>query len=146
MYDMSSEVFDFSVPLNLQPRLTDDNRPYWEAAGRGRFKVPHCRACGRKYFPISPRCPDCLSDDIDFESVEPKASIASWVRYRKMYYPWTAEAMPYLVALLDVVPGVRLPMLMRPQPRRDPRIGEQVDITFMRLNETITLPICTLSE
>jgi uncharacterized protein len=143
---MSSELFNFPVPSNLQPRLTDDNRPYWEAARNGQLKVPHCRACDRKYFPISPRCPECLSDDIDFVSVQPKASIASWVRYQKKYYPWTEEVMPYVVALLDVVPGVRLPMLMRPQPRRDPRIGDQVDITFMPISDTITLPVCALTD
>jgi len=140
---MDTYAFEFPVPDNLLPRMTPDNAPYWQAAARDQLVMPHCEGCGRAFFPLSPRCPGCLSDRITFNPVVHEGRISSWVRYRKSYYPWTEGVTPYVVALLDIVPGVRLPMLMHPAPQGDPEIGGKVKITFLAVGNNQKLPVCS---
>lgn len=135
----------FRPPESLLPRRTPDNAAYWEAAAAHRFVVPTCGACRRDFFPLSPRCPHCLSDEVGTRAPEAAGTVASWIRYRKAYYPWVEAHLPYVGVLVDVVPGVRIPMLAWPTPARDPRIGERVEIGFLDVQEGVSLPVVRLA-
>lgn len=130
---------------HLLPRPTPDNADYWSAAAEHRFVLPHCAACRRDFFPVSPRCPHCLSDQVEWRAPQPCGTVASWIRYRKAYYPWVEAHLPYVGILVDVVPGVRIPMLAWPTPTRDPKVGERVEITFLDIREGVSLPVCRLA-
>lgn len=123
-----------------------DNLAYWTAAAEGKFVVPTCAGCKRDFFPISPRCPHCLSNNVEWRAPDAGATVASWIRYRKAYYPWVEQHLPYLGILVDVVPGVQIPMLAWPTPTRDPRIGDRVEISFLEVEEGVSLPVCRLLE
>jgi len=131
---------------NLLPRRTPDNAGYWSAAAEHRFVVPHCGDCKRDFFPVSPRCPHCISDKVEWRAPAPAGTVASWIRYRKAYYPWVEAHLPYVGILVDVVPGVRIPMLAWPTPTRDPKIGDRVEISFLDVAEGVSLPVCRLAE
>ncbi len=137
---------DFCPPESLLPRRTPDNAGYWDAAARHHFVVPHCGNCGRDFFPVSPRCPHCLSNQVQWRAPHAGGTVASWIRYRKAYYPWVEAHLPYVGLVVDVVPGVRIPMLAWPTPTRDPKIGDRVEIGFLDVREGVSLPVCRLVD
>lgn len=51
-----------------RPKLvpTTETRPFWEGCAQGVLPLAHCAECGRISFPPRPRCPDCLSDRLDW--------------------------------------------------------------------------------
>ena len=44
------------------PRITADNRPFWEAARRHELALQRCDDCARFRYPPAPVCPECLSE------------------------------------------------------------------------------------
>lgn len=54
-----------SQPFRVLPRLTDENRHFWTGGERGQLCVLRCQACGYWIHPPSPRCPQCLSKELE---------------------------------------------------------------------------------
>ena len=94
------------LPATL-PSVTPANQHFWDHARRGVLALPHCRACGNVWFPPSPRCPNCLSEDIEFLATSGRARLWSWIVIHRQYFKDFSP--PYLVAFVELEAG---PMLM----------------------------------
>ena len=75
---------EYTKPL---PRITDDNRPFWDATKRHELRVQRCSACGRFRYPPAPVCPDCLSEDTQWTRVSGRGTISTFVVVHKVYFP-----------------------------------------------------------
>jgi uncharacterized protein len=60
------------------PVPTQETRPFWEAAARGKLSLPRCDRCGELLFPPPPRCPRCLSDDLRWSELSGSGRLRSW--------------------------------------------------------------------
>ena len=82
--------------------------PFWEAARRGRLVIQRCGGCRR--FIHYPRvvCPSCLSHDLAFEEASGRGSIYSFTWAHRPAGRAFADALPYLVVLVELEEGVRL--------------------------------------
>ena len=47
------------------PQINDDNRAFWTGGRDGELRIVRCQDCGYYVHPPSPRCPRCLSDDVE---------------------------------------------------------------------------------
>jgi len=94
------------VPATL-PEITPANRGFWDHARRGILALPACRACGHVWFPPSPGCPRCLSQDVEFRATSGRAKLWSWIVMHRQYFKDFPP--PYLVAFVELESG---PMLM----------------------------------
>lgn len=92
----------YDKPLPAIDALT---RPYWEHARAHRLAVQRCAACGDRHFPPSPVCPACLSEQQDWEVVSGRASLLSWCRFHRAYWPGWRDELPYDVCIVRLEEG-----------------------------------------
>ena len=94
-----------TLPL---PDITDMTRPYWDGLAEGNLPYQTCGACGHAWLPARERCPDCLSDQVDWIAASGAGSIVSWVVYHSAYAPHLQDKIPYNVAIVELDEGPRL--------------------------------------
>jgi len=88
------------------PAITDFSKAYWQGTVHNELRLSHCRNCEHVWLPPSPRCPRCLSADLDTVTASGRAKLWSWVvmhrQYLKQFPP------PYVVALVELEEGPTL--------------------------------------
>jgi uncharacterized OB-fold protein len=52
--------------------------PFWAAAERGVLLLARCSRCDRIPYPPRPRCPECLSDALNWVELSGRASLNGW--------------------------------------------------------------------
>jgi len=91
----------------MMPTPTPDTVPFWDAAKEGRLVVQFCLACERHYFYPRDHCPTCGSADVEWRAVSGRGRLVSYViNHRPM--PPTEDGAPLVIALVELVEGVRL--------------------------------------
>ena len=86
--------------------VTDETRPYWEAAAAGRLLLPECRACdGLIWYPRN-FCPTCLGTDVTWVQASGRGTVYSFTRVlRGGAFPEVAE---YVLAYVELAEGPRV--------------------------------------
>ena len=82
---------DYAKPL---PRVTADNRPFWEAARRHALALERCDDCGHFRYPPAPVCPECLSERATWTPVSGRGVVTTFVVVHKPYFPSFAADLP----------------------------------------------------
>src|SRR3990172_12506423 len=122
------------------PRITAENRPYWEAARRGELKLQRCDECGQFRYPIAPVCPFCLAERFTWTGLSGRGTVSTWIVFHKVFFPAFAERMPYNVAHVALEEGPRLTTNVLECRNEDLYMGMPVEVCFERVNDEITLP------
>lgn len=128
---------DYAKPL---PRVTPENRPFWEAARRHQLALQRCTACQRVWYPPGPVCPDCLSGDFAWERLSGRGMIASWVVFHKAYFPAFTGEIPYAVVQVELEEGPRLTANLVGVANEDIRVGLPVEVVFDDVTAEVSLP------
>jgi hypothetical protein len=128
---------DYAKPL---PTLTDENRPFWEAARAGRLSLQRCDSCAHFRYPISPFCPRCLSADFAWTPVSGRGSVFSYIVFHKAYHPGFKVELPYNVALVQLEEGPRMYSNIVGTPNDQVRVGDAVEVVFDRATDEVTIP------
>lgn len=93
-----------------RPEPDPDSRAYWDACRKHRLIVQYCSNCKTPRFPPGPVCSVCGSTERFWKEASGRGRIFSWIVVR---HPVPAEIfaaeVPYVVALIDLEEGVRLP-------------------------------------
>jgi len=108
------------------------SRPYWEGLRRDELRVQRCRGCGAHQWGPEWICHRCHSFDLGWEAVEGRGRVYSWQRPWHPVHPALKDQGPYLVVLVELpqAGGVRMLGNLLGAPRRDPVIGEAVEVVF----------------
>lgn len=122
------------------PILTEHNRPFWQAAAEHRLVMPCCNACGKVFYPIGPVCPDCFSLDLGWKQVSGRGKISSFVVYRQAFFAFFKDKLPYAVVQVELEEGPRYNGNMFGIAPADLRIGMDVEVTFEKISDEVTLP------
>ena len=77
---------------------------YWEALGRGEFRLCRCAGCSRWMWPAHFRCGECGSWDQEWVAVDPEGVVYSWTRtwYAFDRTKERAGDLPYVVVLAEI--------------------------------------------
>jgi Predicted nucleic-acid-binding protein containing a Zn-ribbon len=118
-----------------------DTAPFWEGCLAGRLVIQRCTECGAKRFPPSAFCPGCTSANVEWLPVSGKARLYSWivVRHpipRDIY----AADVPYVVALVDLDEGGRMPTNLVEVDPDAVFAGMVLEVVFDRVTDAIALP------
>ena len=94
----------------LLPVPDSVSAPYWEGCRRRELLIQRCAACGSFRFPPAPLCPHCRSRETQWVRASGRGKVYSWI---VVVHPvpreiW-ADKVPYVVALVELKEGVRLP-------------------------------------
>jgi uncharacterized OB-fold protein len=129
-------------PERAVPAVTDLTRPFWDAARNGRLAIQRCADCGYYNHPPKALCDRCNAARLAFEDVAGTGTIWSYTVMHQKSVAGFEESVPYLTALveLDEQPMLLLTTNLPGLESEAVKIGEQVKVTFQRLNDEITLP------
>ena len=122
------------------PRVTADNRPFWEAARRHQLALQRCADCGRFRYPPAPVCPECLSERREWTPVSGRGTISTFVVFHQRYFASFADAIPYNVIQVRLDEGPRLTANLVDIPNGEIRIGMRVEVVFDDVTPEISLP------
>ena len=117
-----------------------DSAPFWEGCRQHKLLLQRCAACGHLRFPPSGMCPHCRSTQSDWIAATGRGRLYSWIVIR---HPIPREIygndVPYVVALVDLEEGVRIPTNMDCAP--DVLVGDMpVEVVFDDVTPDLTLP------
>src|SRR6266446_4474930 len=95
----------YAKPL---PRITPDNRPFWDATRRHQLALQRCADCTRFRYPPAPVCPECLSDRAEWTAVSGRGVVSTFVVFHQRYFTSFAPDIPYNVVQVQLDEGPRL--------------------------------------
>jgi len=122
------------------PEVTDDLAPFFAAAREGRLVVERCKRCDRRRFPPRPICSECLGRDAEWVSSSGRGKVVSFNVMHQVYHPGFAAEVPYAVVLVELEDGGRMLSNVVDCPLDRLTIGLDVEVTFERVSDEITLP------
>ncbi len=87
------------------PRVIDPYAErFWAFTEQQELRLQRCGECGRFRWPPGPVCDQCLSEDYAWEEVSGRATLLSWVIYRRQYFPEYPDPHTVLMVELDEGP------------------------------------------
>lgn len=120
-----------------------DTRDWWQGTKEHKYLVRQCRKCAHKWFPPSPMCSACNSDDVGWFETSGKGTIHSYTVIQKAVHPAFAQAAPYVVALIELE-GCAYPdggavrtVGVLIDPEEDAAIGLPVQVQFEPTGELV---------
>lgn len=128
------------IPL---PAIDGDSRPYWQGTAQGELRIQRCAACQRHVFYPRAICPHCGSDQLAWITTAGEGVIYSFTVVHQAYGPFAAQ-LPFVVALVDLVEGVRMMTRITGSPPAAVRIGQRVRVVYERITDDVTLPYFAL--
>ncbi len=125
---------------SLRPQVTPDNSFFWAGAALGELRIQRCASCGALRHPPGPMCPACgVPGDGGYVVAAGTGEVFSYVVHH--HPPVPGKKLPMVVALVQLPEGVRMVGEM-PGVRPDVvRIGLPVRVTFVQVDEDLTLPV-----
>jgi uncharacterized OB-fold protein len=122
----------------LRPVISHDTAFFWEGTAAGELRVQHCPSCGALRHPPGPMCPSCGAEKPDYIIASGRGEIFSFVVHH--HPPVPGRALTFVVALVELIEGVRmLGELIEVDPAAV-TIGMPVQIALTRIDDALTLP------
>jgi uncharacterized OB-fold protein len=122
----------------LRPLVSQDTAFFWAGTAEGELRIQHCPACGRLRHPPGPMCPACGADKQDWVVASGRGTVFSYVVHHHPKVP--GKQPPFVVALVELVEGVRmLGELIDVEPAAV-HIGMPVEVALTRIDDDLTLP------
>ncbi len=89
-------------PPWVTPTPTEDDREFWEGAGRGELRVQRCGSCGlHQHYPRA-LCSHCGSESVAFITASGLGTIYSFTVIRQNGVPPFRDRIPFVVATVDL--------------------------------------------
>ena len=110
------------------PILGVHDRPYWDFVARGELRLQRCGECGAFRYPPGPRCPQCLSQRAEWETLSGRGQVLGWTVFHRQYFP--ELPVPYTVVSIETAEGPLLIGNLVNSGDRRPEIGMAVRATF----------------
>lgn len=119
-----------SAAVGIPPAVTEETKPFWDAAAEGRLLVEHCGACGTDSFPPRGICRACRSRDTGWVEVGGSGTVYSFTVNHQRWLP--GLDVPYAVVLVEFHdhPGVRVAGRLRGCAPEAAAVGMVVDVGF----------------
>jgi len=127
----------YTKPL---PRITGDNRPFWDACRRGELHLPHCVATGRAFWPPSPISPYRFEAKVEWRRVSGRGVVSSFVVVHQKWFPAFAADIPHNVAQVELEEGPRLTTSLVGIANAEIRVGLEVEVVFDAVTADVSLP------
>lgn len=118
------------------PRATPETQPYWDGCGRGQLLLPRCAQCHRLHFFPRGFCPYCWHEDVAWEQVSGRGTVASFVRPQRPVPGFDLEP-PFVLALVELEEGVRLMGDVVPMTAVEISVGTRVTAGFHAVEESL---------
>lgn len=127
----------YTKPL---PRIDEESKGYWEACQRHELVIQRCGQCGvLRYYPRA-LCPSCLSDRVEWLRCSGHGTVYTFTVTHQNQAPGFRDALPYVLAYVELAEGVRLLTNIVDCAPDAVRIGMAVEVVFEDATPAVTLP------
>ena len=123
-----------------KPGIDWETRAYWEGCGRHELILQRCRSCGTLQHRPRALCVSCLSDEIEHFPASGRGTVYSFTITHQNQAPGFREALPYVLAYVELEEGVRLLTNIVGCSPEDVRIGLPVEVEYAQLEGDIAVP------
>jgi uncharacterized protein len=96
----STQVTKRRLAVFPVPQVNDDNRAFWTGGRDGELRIARCNDCGYYIHPPSPRCPRCLSDDVEPRAVSGLGRVYTYTINQRAWSP--GVEVPYVIAIVQL--------------------------------------------
>ena len=123
----------FPQPVAFPATSNDDlDKPFIEGTQRGELWVQYCAACSTHQWGPEWLCHRCLAGDLEWRQVEGRGRIFSWERVWHPVHPALAEAVPYVVVVVELPDADEIRMVgnLLGDPEEEVVIGDEVEAVF----------------
>lgn len=112
-------------------------RGFWDAARDHRLVVQRCMACAAyRHYPQL-RCPACLSADWSWTAVSGFGTVYTFSVSHRAFSPAWADAVPYVVATIELNEGVRMVSDLPPEDTEIVAIGRAAEVFFDNIGDVV---------
>jgi uncharacterized OB-fold protein len=133
----SGEAYEKPVPVP-----DPDSAPFWAGCREKRLLIQHCDDCSRNQFPPSSVCAHCGSARLSWQQASGKGKVFSWIVVRHpVPKPVYATDVPYVVALVELAEGVRMPSNIIGCSPEDVVADMPLRVTFKQVTDEVVLPL-----
>ncbi len=133
---------NYSGPL---PTKQPESDFYWDKARAHELWLRRCIDCAKPYFYPRDFCPTCGSRDVEWIQASGRGTLHTFAIVERAPVPAFRERVPFVVAMIDLDEGVRIPSNLvgvDPTPASI-WVGMPVVVTFEEVTDEITLPMFT---
>ncbi len=118
-------------PRWLEPVPTEEDREFWEGAGREELRLQRCETCGRHQHYPRLLCVHCGGADLAWVTASGCGTVYSYTVIRQNGVPPFRDRLPFVVAAVDLDEyGARLLAAMPDVAPDSARIGMRVRAAF----------------
>jgi uncharacterized OB-fold protein len=130
----------FEVPSSTDvpwvPPVADTfSQAWWDACRARRLLVRRCDDCGALHFPPRRACPTCWSERVDWHEVRGHGSLYSYSVVRENDLPAFRDAVPYVVAVIELEEGPRLMSTVVDSAAATVTVDAPVEVVFVDRGE-----------
>jgi uncharacterized OB-fold protein len=117
------------------PQITDDNGAFWTGGRDGELLITRCSSCGFWIHPPSPRCPKCLSAEVEPSPVSGRGTVYSYTINRQAWVP--GLEVPFVIAIVQLEEqlGLRLMTNIVDCTPEEVAIDMPVEVAFVERGE-----------
>jgi uncharacterized OB-fold protein len=87
---------------------TPEAKPLWDGLADGLLRLQRCGNCDRLRFPPVASCPYCSQPGGEWEEVEPRGHLYSWVTTHIPFDDALADQVPYTVGTVELDAGPKI--------------------------------------
>lgn len=130
------------------PRITEFDRPFWEACNRGDLMLQQCGnpACGRHAFYPRVCCPYCGGGNLSWRKASGRGTIRSFTILHHAQHESFADELPYCFLAVDLAEGpLMFSRLQGDPPPGEPLLGRAVEVVFVEHTADQKLPFFRLA-
>ena len=129
------------------PQQDELSAPFWQGCRDGVLRLQQCQACGHWQFYPRPLCTNCGSvDALEWRASGGVGRLASYSEVHLPVSPAYTDAVPYIVALVELDEGPRLMTNMLDCVAQELTVGQRVRVVFRERTPDITLPFFTPAD
>ena len=123
----------------IHPEKDHDSIPYWEHLREHKAQLQKCEKCARLRFPPYPTCPYCGARDSKWTSISGRGTVYSWIVNHHPIDSRLASEVPFIVALVELKEGPRIPGRLIGIDREKVKSGMPVKARYDDVDAELTL-------
>jgi len=124
------------------PEATPETQPFWDGCREGVLMLQHCGGCGDAYFPPSPYCPRCLSDEVEWKPASGRGRLHTYLISHRPAPGFDADA-PYAIAIVELDEGPRMMSNIVGVPNTPEHLvlDMELQVTFEARGDAVQVPV-----
>ena len=104
---------------------------FYQLIGQGVLMASRCKNCGKLLVPPRPVCPSCYSSQMEWVRLSGRGKIRTYTVIH-VAPPEFVDKIPYIVAIVELEEGVKLPGMMTGIKPEEVQVGMEVEVDFQK--------------